>query len=106
MNQTYPTGEVVTNSLTAQDWLSGVSMTMGSTTLISGAAYTGTGGANGLMTSASLAGGLYQYSASFDALARAYDINLKKSRLRAGPNLRHRRPDHATRAGRSACRTT
>ena len=78
LNQTYPTGEVVTNSLTAQGWLSGVGTTMGGTTLMSGAAYTGTGGANGLITGDNLAGGLYQYSASFDALARATDINLKK----------------------------
>jgi RHS repeat-associated protein len=78
LNQTYPTGEVVTNTLTAQDWLSGVSTSMGSTTLLSGAAYAGTGGANGVITSAGLAGGVYQYSASFDLLARAYDLSLKK----------------------------
>ncbi|HLQ15029.1 MAG TPA: fibronectin type III domain-containing protein [Candidatus Eisenbacteria bacterium] len=78
LNQTYPTGEVVTNSLTAQGWLSGVGTTMGSATLLSGAVYAGTGGASGLITGGSLAGGLYQYNASFDLLARAYDVNLKK----------------------------
>ena len=78
LNQTYPTGEVVTNSLTAQDWLSAVSTTTGGTTLLSGATYSGTGGANGLIASASIAGGLYQYSAGFDARARATDITVKK----------------------------
>jgi RHS repeat-associated protein len=78
LNQTYPTGEVVTNSLTAQDWLSGVSTSLGNATLLSAATYSGTGGANGLMTSASLGGGTYQYGANFDLLSRATDINLKK----------------------------
>jgi RHS repeat-associated protein len=79
LTQTYPDGETVTNSYGSQDWLSGVSTSQGSTSLLSGAAYTGTGGATGFITGASLGGGTYQYSAAFDLLARATDINVKRT---------------------------
>lgn len=79
LTQTYPDGETVTNSHGSQDWLSGVSTSQGSTTLLSSAGYAGSGGANGSITSASWAGGTYQYSASFDLLGRATDINVKRA---------------------------
>jgi YD repeat-containing protein len=66
LTQIYPDGEIVTTSYGAQDWLSGVSTSQGSTNLLSGAAYTGPGGAAGSITSATLANGKYQFSASFD----------------------------------------
>jgi RHS repeat-associated protein len=76
LTQTYPDGETVTNSYTAQDWLSGVSTTQGNTTLMSNAAYTGTGGANGLITDAILGPPplTYEYNATYDPLARLTDI--------------------------------
>jgi RHS repeat-associated protein len=77
LTQTYPDGETVTNSYTAQDWLSGVSTSQGSTTLMSNIGYAGNGGANGLITSANLSPCMpmcYQYSATYDVLARLTDV--------------------------------
>jgi hypothetical protein len=52
--------------------VSGVSTSQGSTTLLANAAYSQGanqfGGPAGLMTGASLGGGAYQYSASYDAV--------------------------------------
>lgn len=79
LTQTYPNGETVTNSYGNQDWLSGVSTSQGSTNLLSGAAYTSSGGAAGFITSAAFANGKYQFSAAFDALARATDLNVKRT---------------------------
>src|SRR6266545_3587614 len=79
LTQTYPNGETVTNSYGAQGWLTGVSTSQGPTTLLSSAAYTGPGGANGSITSANLAGTTYQYSAIFDLLGRASDLKVKRS---------------------------
>lgn len=79
LTQTYPDGETVTNSHSSQDWLSGVSTSQGNTTLLSGASYTGTGGAAGQIASANLAGTTYQYSAGFDLLARPTDIKVKRT---------------------------
>jgi RHS repeat-associated protein len=58
LTQTYPDGEVVTNSYTAQGWLSGLSTQQSgtTTTLLRGAAYTGAGGAAGLLSGANLGG--------------------------------------------------
>jgi RHS repeat-associated protein len=79
LTQTYPDGETVTNSYSAQDWITGVSTSQGSTTLLSGASYTGPGGAVGSITSANLGGSTYQFNATYDLLARASDINVKRS---------------------------
>ncbi|HEY4027422.1 MAG TPA: RHS repeat-associated core domain-containing protein [Candidatus Dormibacteraeota bacterium] len=77
----YPDGETVTTAYTAQGWLSGVSTTQGTTTttLLSGASYGGVGGAFGDVTGANLAGGAYQYSATYDLLGRAVDLTTKTS---------------------------
>src|SRR5205085_6395582 len=66
-SQTYPTGEVVTNSYSG-DWLTGVSTSQGNTSLLSNVAYAGYGGPARLMSSASL-GGL-SASWSYDQLLR------------------------------------
>jgi RHS repeat-associated protein len=79
LTQTYPDGETVTNSYGSQGWLTGVSTSQGSTTLLSSTAYTGIGGASGFITSANLGGTTYQSSASFDLLSRATDIKVKRS---------------------------
>jgi RHS repeat-associated protein len=79
LTERYPDGETVTNAYTGQGWLSGVSTTQGATTttLLSGAAYTGVGGAYGHITGASLDGTVYQFSASDDLLGRATDLKVK-----------------------------
>lgn len=74
LTQTYPTGEVVTTGYTPQGWLSSLSTSQGNTTLMSGATYTGFGGAVQQITAASLGGGAYQYNATYDALLRATDL--------------------------------
>jgi RHS repeat-associated protein len=79
ITQTYPDGETVTNALSAQDWLSGVSTSQGATNLLNAAAYAGPGGANGSITSANLGGTAYQYSAMFDLLGRATDLKVKRT---------------------------
>src|SRR5262249_15329758 len=78
LTERYPDGETVTNAYTGQGWLSGVSTTLGTTTttLLSGATYTGTGGALGDITGASLDGTTYRYSASDDLLGRATDLKV------------------------------
>ena len=75
LTQTYPDGEVVTNSYTTQGWLSGVNTQVGSTnvTLLGNASYTGAGGAGHLITGATLDGGMYQYATTYDALGRLTD---------------------------------
>jgi RHS repeat-associated protein len=68
----YPNGDLVTNLLSSQGWLSGVDLLpQGGTTthLVSGAGYTGNGGAVGLITGASWGTGL-TYSATYDLLVR------------------------------------
>lgn len=56
LTQTYPDGEVVTNSYMAQDWLSGVATQQAgvTTTLLSNASYSGFGGPEQLLSSATL----------------------------------------------------
>jgi RHS repeat-associated protein len=75
LTQTYPDGEVVTNSYSAQGWLTGVSTQVGSTnvTLLSNASYSGVGGAGHLITGATLDGGMYQYATGYDLLLRLTD---------------------------------
>jgi RHS repeat-associated protein len=81
LTQTYPTGEVVTNTYSG-DWLTGVTTTQGNTTLLSNASYAFSptsgqfGGPAHLLTGASLGGGLYQFSAGYDALQRATDLKV------------------------------
>jgi RHS repeat-associated protein len=79
LTKTYPDGETVTNSYSAQDWVTGVSTTQGSTTLLSGAGYTGSGGAVGSITSANLGGTTYQFNATYDLIGRASDIKVKRT---------------------------
>jgi RHS repeat-associated protein len=71
----YPDGETVGFAYTSQGWLSSVSTQQGSTTtsLLTGAAYTGAGGALGDLTGAGLGGGTYTFSATIDALGQATD---------------------------------
>ncbi|HET9849978.1 MAG TPA: RHS repeat-associated core domain-containing protein, partial [Candidatus Dormibacteraeota bacterium] len=76
LTQTYPTGEVVTNSYNSADWLTGVSTSQGTTTLLSNATYSSSqgseyGGPAGLMTSANLDNGAFVATWSHDALLRA-----------------------------------
>jgi RHS repeat-associated protein len=77
LTQTYPDGEVVTNSYTAQGWFSGLTTQVGSTlvNLVNTIAYTGVGGAGHLITGASLDGGMYQYATTYDQLLRLTDAN-------------------------------
>jgi YD repeat-containing protein len=79
LTQTYPDGETITNSYTAQGWLSQVGTSLGSTTLASNLAYTGVGGGFGEVTGASLGNGTYTYSATYDALDRATDLKTTKT---------------------------
>jgi RHS repeat-associated protein len=80
LTQSYPDGETITNSYTAQGWLSGVTTTRSgtTTTLASGLAYTGVGGAFGEVTAMHLGGG-YDYSATYDVLDRATDLKTKRT---------------------------
>jgi RHS repeat-associated protein len=79
--QTYPDGEVVTTGYTAEGWLASLSTQQGgtTTTLVSGAGYTGPGGAEHNLTGASLGRGTYAYAASYDALLRATDLKLTRT---------------------------
>ena len=79
--ETYPTGEVVTNAYTSQGWLAGVSRQQGATptTLLDQATYTGTGGAQGRLTGASLGGGTYTYRAAYDLLGRPTDTAVTRT---------------------------
>jgi RHS repeat-associated protein len=80
LTQTYPTGEVVTTGHSAQGWVTGLSTSQGSTTLLSNATYSQGanqfGGPAGKITGASLGNSTYQYSASYDALVRATDLKV------------------------------
>jgi RHS repeat-associated protein len=81
VSETYPTGEVVTNSYSAQGWLQGVSRQQGNTTtqLVSGMTYTGAGGAMGELTGASLANSVYGYSAVYDLLGQMTDSRVTRA---------------------------
>jgi RHS repeat-associated protein len=74
--ETYPDGDVVTNTYSNQDWLAGVSTQF--TSVINTIAYTGPGGAVGRMTSASIVGA-YSLSDSYDLLARPTEIKVTKT---------------------------
>jgi len=81
LTQTYPDGEMVTNSYgstDSQSFLSGVASSLGGSTLLSNATYADAGGANGSINSANWAGTTYTYSAAFDSLGRETDINVKE----------------------------
>jgi RHS repeat-associated protein len=80
LTQAYPDGQTITNSYTAQGWLSGVSTTKSgvTTTLASNLAYTGAGGAFGEVTAMHLGGG-YDYSATYDPLDRASDLKTRRT---------------------------
>jgi RHS repeat-associated protein len=75
---TYPDGQTVTDSYTAQGWLSGVATSQGSTTLVSSLAYGAGGSAFGEITGRHLGGG-YDYSATYDLLDRAKDLQTKRT---------------------------
>jgi RHS repeat-associated protein len=86
LTQTYPTGEVATNAYSAQGWLSQVTSTISgsTTTLLSGATYSGAGtDANlltgaGLLTGASLGNGTYTYAATYDLNHRLTSASLTR----------------------------
>jgi len=78
LTQTYPDGQTITSSYTAQGWLSQVATSQGNTTLASNLANTGIGGAFGEITAMHLGGG-YDYSASYDLLDRATDLKTKRT---------------------------
>jgi YD repeat-containing protein len=81
LTQTYPNGDVLTTSYTLQGWLAGLTLQQGSTqiTLLSNLSYTGTSGAAGLPSSASLNGGTYTQTASYDLLLRPTDTKVTRS---------------------------
>ncbi len=81
LTQHYPDGETVTSTYSPEAWLTAVQTQQGSTTtsLVSGIGYTGPGGATGEMTSASLGGGTFAYSASFDDMLRNTDVSIANS---------------------------
>ena len=89
LTQTYPDGETVTNFYgggDSQSFLSGVNTSIQpGATLLNSATYTGTGGAEGAITSAiweqTASGKTYTYSAAFDLLGRGTDINVKNGSL-------------------------
>ncbi len=76
LSQTYPTGEVVTTSYTGS-WITGLTQQQYgvNTTLLSDVTYTGVGGAGHLITGASMGGGTYQYSATYDQLLQLTDLS-------------------------------
>jgi RHS repeat-associated protein len=84
LTQTYQNGDVVTTGYTPQGWLNSVSSQSSggvNTSLLSNAAYAYSlsgqfGGPVQQITSASLGGGLYTYSATFDPLLRPSDIKV------------------------------
>jgi YD repeat-containing protein len=81
LTQTYPTGEVVTTSYTAQERFLGLTTSAGNTTLVNSASYTDIGGAAGLPNSLSLgngANGVYTYTASYNALLQPTDTKLAR----------------------------
>jgi len=81
LSLTYPDGDVLTTSYTPQGWLSGLTLQQGSTqtTLLSNLTYTGPSGAAGLASSASLNGGTYTETNSYDLLLRLTDTKLTRS---------------------------
>jgi YD repeat-containing protein len=81
LSQTYPNGDVLTTSYTAQDWLAGLTLQQGSTqtTLLSNLSYTGTSGAAGRFSSASLNGGTYTEALTYDLLLRPTDSKVTRS---------------------------
>jgi RHS repeat-associated protein len=78
LTRTYPDGQTITDSYTAEGWLSGVATSQGNTTLASNLAYGAGGGAFGEITGMHLGGG-YDYSASYDLLDRATDLKTTKT---------------------------
>ncbi len=81
ISQTYPTGEVVNATYSAQGWLSQLSTTSGgtTTTLASNISYTGTAGAAMHITGMSLGNGVYSYGASYDLDQRLISSSLTRS---------------------------
>jgi RHS repeat-associated protein len=91
LTQTYPDGEVVSTSYTAQGWLAGLTtafpsgMNGGATiTLVNNLAYSGTAGALGLPTSLGLNGqsggtSTYTIANTFDALGRPTDTKATRA---------------------------
>ncbi len=81
IGQTYPTGEVVNATYSAQGWLTQLTTTSGgtTTTLASNIAYTGTAGAAMHITGMSLGNGVYSYGASYDLDQRLTSSSLTRS---------------------------
>jgi hypothetical protein len=83
LTQTYPTGETVTTSYTAQEWFAGLTTSAGSTTLVNSVRYDGSGygGPAGLPSSLSLGNGVngtYSVTASYNALLQPTDTKLTR----------------------------
>ncbi|HEY7348348.1 MAG TPA: hypothetical protein VH599_08535 [Ktedonobacterales bacterium] len=81
LSLTYPNGDVVTTGYTAQGWLAGVTLQQDSvqTSLLSNLSYTGTSGAAGRFSSASLNGGTYTQTHTHDLLLRLTDTKVTRS---------------------------
>jgi len=87
LTETYPDGEVVTNSYdSTAGWLQSVSSSAQQFPILANAQYGGIGGAFGEITGAGLdttqAGGaspVYNFSSAFDSLGRATDIKIKNA---------------------------
>jgi RHS repeat-associated core domain len=77
---TYPDGDVVTTSYTSQDWLSGVSESLNSTTntLLSAVNYQNAAGANQMPSSALVGNGVYQWNLNYDSLSNPTEQKVQK----------------------------
>jgi RHS repeat-associated protein len=81
LSQTYPNGDILTTSYTSQGWFAGLTLQQGATdtTLLSNLSYTGISGAAGLFSSASLNGGTYTETDTYDQLLRLTDQKVTRS---------------------------
>jgi RHS repeat-associated protein len=77
---TYPDGDLLTTSYSSQGWLAGVTEKLGSTTnaLLNTISYSGTSGAAGLPSSATIANGTDSWSSSYNAALRLTDLHLQQ----------------------------
>ena len=77
---TYPDGDAVTTSYNSQDWLSGVSETLNSTTntLLGAVNYQNAAGAAQMPSSAQVANGTYQWNLNYDSLFNPIEQKVQK----------------------------
>jgi RHS repeat-associated protein len=78
---TYPDGDTLTTSYSAQDWLAGATEKLGSTTttLLNSIGYSGEAGAAHLMTSGSVGNSTYTWALSYDTLNRLDETKVTAS---------------------------